>query len=202
MTEQELEHLIRASGAILGDNAVYIIGSQSILPWLRKFAGKPPRSWPGIFTLSTEADIIPIDNDQRKSDLIDGTIGEDSYFHNTYGYYAQGVSMETAIAPASWQSRCFPIQNANTREIIGYCMHPLDLFIAKSIANREKDMAFLDAMIEHELVQEITIRHLIPKIENVSKAEIQNLQDRIHARFQRVLAPTPTDSISKPTFKP
>ncbi|MGK9450332.1 DUF6036 family nucleotidyltransferase [Acidithiobacillus caldus] len=187
MTEEQLEHLIRASGAIIGDNALYIIGSQSILPWLRKFAGKPPRAWPQIFTLSTEADIIPIDNDENKSNIIDGTIGEDSYFHKSYGYYAQGVSMETAKAPDGWQHRCFPIRNSNTTNIVGYCMHPLDLFIAKSIANREKDSLFLDAMIEHELVHELTIRHLLPKLPNFSETQLHELQMKIHGRFQKVL---------------
>jgi hypothetical protein len=52
-----------------------------------------------VFTLSTEADVIPIDNDEKKSDLIDGSIGEDSYFHQSFGHYAQGVSLETAKAP-------------------------------------------------------------------------------------------------------
>ena len=185
MTEEQLEHLIRASGAILGDNEVLVIGSQSILPWLRKRAGQPPRQWPGVFTLSTEADIIPIDNDERKSDLIDGTLGEDSYFHSTHGYYAQGVSMETAKAPEGWQSRCYPMKSENTNRIVGHCMHPADLFIAKTIAGRPKDGPFLDAMIAYGLVQESTILHLTPKIIGSSAEEIQRIQEQIRARFQK-----------------
>lgn len=186
MTEEQLEHLIRASGAILGDNEVLVIGSQSIIPWLRKWAGKPPRQWPGVFTLSTEADIIPIDNDEAKSDLIDGTLGEESYFHATHGYYAQGVSMETAKAPEGWQSRCYPMKSENTNRIVGHCMHPADLFIAKTLAGRPKDGPFLDAMIAYGLVQESTILHLTPKIAGCTKEEIQRIQEQIRARFQKV----------------
>lgn len=186
MTEEQLEHLIRASGAILGDKEVYIIGSQSILPWLRKLAGKPPRSWPGIFTLSSEADVIPIDNDEHKADLIDGSLGEDSYFHQTYGYYAQGVTKETPKAPEGWESRCYRLVNQNTYQTVGYCMHPADLFVAKAVANRPKDWAFLDAMIEHGLVKEKTVLHLCEKTQGLSVQEIQNLKVRIQSRFHRV----------------
>lgn len=199
MTEEQLEHLIRASGAIIGENAVLIIGSQSILPWLREKAGKPPRTWPNVFTLSTEADIIPVDNDPHKSDLIDGVLGEDSYFHASYGYYAQGVSKEAARAPQGWESRCYPLVSTNTNQVVGHCMHPSDLFLAKSMANRPKDGPFLDAMITHELVVETTILHNLDKIPQLTDAEEQWLRGSVVARFDRMIqrpvtAPKPRKS--------
>jgi hypothetical protein len=39
------------------------------------------------------------DPDGRLADLIDGSIGEASMFHSTFGYYAQGVALYVA-APA------------------------------------------------------------------------------------------------------
>ncbi|WP_298208928.1 DUF6036 family nucleotidyltransferase [Ferrimicrobium sp.] len=185
MTDDELEHLIRSSGAILGDGEVLIIGSQSILPWLRKYAGHPPRQWADVFTMSSEVDIIPIDNDERKSDLIDGTIGESSYFHQTFGVYAQGVSLETVRAPVGWQSRCYPLLNANTGGVIGRCMHPMDLFIAKTIANRPKDGPFLDAMIEYSLVKLEALLHNMAKVPDLSENEIETWQTLIVSRFKR-----------------
>ena len=147
MTEEQLEHLIRASCAVINETSVYVIGSQSILPWLRERAGKPPRAWPSVLTLSTEADIIPASNSGHQSDLIEGSLGQDSLFEKTYGYYAQGVSLKTAEAPSDWASRCYNLVNQNTWNTVGRCMHPVDLFIAKSCANRDKDGPFLDAMI-------------------------------------------------------
>ena len=41
--------------------------------------------------------------------LIDGSIGEASMFHDTFGYYAQGVVESTAQLPAGWQERLVPI---------------------------------------------------------------------------------------------
>jgi hypothetical protein len=36
----------------------------------------------------------------EKADKVDGAIGELSTFHETSGYYAQGVSVSTAILPS------------------------------------------------------------------------------------------------------
>ncbi|MHB8191448.1 MAG: DUF6036 family nucleotidyltransferase [Ferrimicrobium sp.] len=184
MTENELEHLIRSSGAILGDDEVLIIGSQSILPWLRKYAGHPPQQWAAVFTASSEVDIIPIDNDGSKSDLIDGTIGESSYFHQIFGVYAQGVALETVKAPVGWRSSCYSLINANTGGVVGRCMHPADLFIAKTIANRPKDGPFLDAMIEHNLVKKETLLHNVAKVPELSKAEVERWRTLIAGRLR------------------
>jgi hypothetical protein len=35
----------------------------------------------------------------QMADLIDGAIGEASMFHDTFGYYAQGVVETTAVLP-------------------------------------------------------------------------------------------------------
>ena len=45
------------------------------------------------------------DPEETKSDIVDVNIGELSDFHNEFGYYPQGVSIETAVLPAGWQNR-------------------------------------------------------------------------------------------------
>lgn len=189
MTEEQLEHLIRASCAVINESSVYVIGSQSILPWLRERAGKPPRAWPSVLTLSTEADIIPISNSDHQSDLIEGSLGQDSLFEKTYGYYAQGVSLKTAEAPSDWVARCYNLVNQNTWNTVGRCMHPVDLFIAKSCANRDKDGPFLDALIECGLVKERNVKHLLPKLDGVISADkIHLVTQSIEARFRKIAA--------------
>jgi hypothetical protein len=54
--------------------------------------------------------------------LIDGSIGEGSPFNQTFGYYAHGVSEETAILPAGWKERLVMVQNANTGSGSGLCL--------------------------------------------------------------------------------
>ncbi len=72
MTRSELEHLIRASGAIADDVELIIIGSQSILAQF-------PQA-PATLRVSMEADLYPR-NKPELADLVDGSIGEGSYFH-------------------------------------------------------------------------------------------------------------------------
>lgn len=96
MTREQLEHVIRAASTIAADDEIVVIGSQSILAQF-------PHA-PAELRVSTEADVYPKNHPER-ADLIDGSIGELSPFHDTFGYYAQGVSEGTAILPAGWQGR-------------------------------------------------------------------------------------------------
>lgn len=117
MTRSDLEHLIRAAGSIADDSAIVVIGSQSVL-------GQFPDA-PEALLRSAEADVFPLHNPDR-ADLIDGSIGEGSPFHELYGYYAQGVSEHTAILPHGWRERLVRVSNPNTRGITGLCLEVHD----------------------------------------------------------------------------
>lgn len=134
MTRYQLEHIIRACAQIADDDDLVIIGSQSIL-------GQFPRA-PETLLLSMEADVYPRNHPDRW-ELIDGTIGELSPFHELYGYYAQGVDRSTARLPEGWEGRLVPIRNENTRGATGWCLEIADLLTAKAVAGREKDQRFL-----------------------------------------------------------
>ncbi|MHB1631298.1 MAG: DUF6036 family nucleotidyltransferase [Acidithiobacillus sp.] len=183
MKNEDLEHLIRAAGAILGDREVVVIGSQSILPWLKKRAGRPPREFPAVLKMSMEADIAPMDDDSKKSDEIDGSLGEDSLFHHARGYYAQGVSLKTARAPKGWLSRCLALKNPNTWQVAGRCMHPNDLFIAKLLASRPKDGPFLEAMIASGMVRRAAVLHMLPHVPDVTPEELVIAQKKANGYF-------------------
>jgi hypothetical protein len=90
MNRAQLEHVIRAAADIAYSNDIVVIGSQAIL-------GQAPNA-PESMRVSAEADVYPLQHPER-ADLIDGSIGELSPFHSTYGYYAQGVSETTACLP-------------------------------------------------------------------------------------------------------
>ena len=96
MTREELEHLIRAAAEVTGEYEFVVVGSQPIL-------GPIPNP-PAELTMSMEADIYPM-NAEEKADEIDGALGEGSHFHETYGYYAQGVDSTTACLPNGWKER-------------------------------------------------------------------------------------------------
>jgi hypothetical protein len=91
------------------------------------------------------------------SDLIDGSIGEGSPFHELYGYYAQGVDDKTATLPRGWRERLVRISNPNTVGVTGLCLEVHDLAISKYVAGREKDREFTKELAKHEMTQRATL---------------------------------------------
>lgn len=148
MTREQLEHIIRAAAEIADDDAIMIIGSQAVL-------GQFPQA-PNSLLASMEADVFPLHKPERAT-LIDGCIGEGSPFHETFGYYAQGVGPDTAVLPAGWRDRLVLIQNPNTRGHTGLCVEIHDLLISKYVAGREKDRLFARAAIHAGLVNRDTL---------------------------------------------
>lgn len=182
MRREELEHIIRSAGAILGDPIVIIIGSQSIL-------GTHPDDAPPQAILSVEADILPIhDPDGKKADLIDGTIGEGSPFQDSFGVYGQGVAETTARLPKDWRQRLVPIRSENTLGVTGQCLEPHDLLIAKYFAGRPKDLNFTAAVVSAGLVQ----RHvLLERLEETTATSEE--KGRIRGRIDRDFLPTDSE---------
>ena len=148
MKRSELEHIIRAAGAIANDREVIVIGSQSVL-------GQFPDA-PTALLASAEADVFP-KNHPELADLIDGSIGEGSSFHELYGYYAQGVGEDTAVLPRGWRDRLIRISNPNTVGITGLCLEIHDLAISKYVAGREKDLEFTRELAKHRLTAQATL---------------------------------------------
>lgn len=150
MRRDQLEHILRAAGAISTSDNILVIGSQSIL-------GQFPDTSPSLALRSMEADVVPLDHPENAI-LISGSMGEDSPFHETFGYYAEGVGLDTAIVPRGWRDRLFRIDNENTRGVIGYCLEIHDLLISKYIAGRDKDREYCRAVVFAGLADEATLR--------------------------------------------
>ena len=111
MKRSDLEHILRACKGVTGETEFVIIGSQSIL-------GPFPDA-PLVLRESIEADVYP----KRRPDLaplLEGNLGELSLFHQTHGYFADGVSPETAALPPGWERRLVRVSNENTAGAVGW----------------------------------------------------------------------------------
>lgn len=167
MNRKELEHIIRAAGAIANVDKVIIFGSQAILAQFPELAEPTEGSEDfltsqnrEILVRSFEADIM-IPGSEEKTEMVDAAIGELSQFHDTFGYYAQGVDLTTSMLPDGWASRLVEICNENTNGISGLCLEIHDLIISKLYAGRAKDFEFFNAAIALGLMsQEILIERL------------------------------------------
>jgi len=143
----QLEHVLRAAATIVDDPDVLVIGSQAVLG---SYADEelPPEA-----TTSIEADLaFFVDPDGAKADRVDGAIGELSRFHESFGYYAQGVSVTTAVLPTGWQARTVMFTPAGADPARARCLEPHDCVVAKLVAGREKDLAFARALLRDRLV--------------------------------------------------
>lgn len=173
MQKNELEHIIRAAAAITNEYEFVIVGSQSILGSVD--------SPPDECLQSQEADIYPL-NAEHLSDLIDGSIGEGSIFHDQFNYYAQGVDSTTAVLPNGWKNRLVRLQSQNTNGRIGYCLDPVDLFLSKCVANREKDRDYNAALLKFGVVDadDAMCRANDLPIDETRKQYIKNLIQRLN----------------------
>jgi len=171
MKRSELEHLIRAAGSIANDSEIVVIGSQSIL-------GQFPDA-PSALLVSAEADLFPLHHPEL-ADLIDGSIGEGSHFHEFFGYYAQGVGERTAVLPKGWRQRLVRVENANTRGVAGLCLEVHDLAVAKHVAGREKDLEFTRELARHGMTDSKT---LLARLKDTEVAA--EVRKAIEARIRR-----------------
>ncbi|MFV1961245.1 MAG: DUF6036 family nucleotidyltransferase [Acidimicrobiia bacterium] len=152
MKREDLAHIIRAAAAVTDDARILVIGSQAILATFNE-AELPPEA-----TASLEADLAFIsDENEEKADQVDGAIGEASRFHQSFGYYGQGVGLATATLPAGWEDRLVPFEWGDTGVAEAVCLDPHDLVIAKLVAGREKDFDFAAALLERGQVEAATL---------------------------------------------
>jgi len=169
MQRSQLEHVIRAAAGITGATEIVVIGSQAVL-------GQFPDA-PADLLVSIETDVFTF-RDPADADLIDGSIGEGSPFHQTFGYYAHGVAEETAILPAGWKDRLVMVRNANTGNGCGLCLEVHDLAVAKLAAGREKDASFVTGLLRHQLADPSVIESRLRQT-SLSRERLESVLARL-----------------------
>ncbi len=142
MKKQQVDHVLRAAGGITGEKQFIIIGSQSL-------HGKYPDLADDIVR-SAKVDLIA-KRDASRTDWLN-VIGQDSKFHEQFGYYADPVDETTAILPTGWKSRLVNLPAGDTGGVAGLCLDPHDLAIAKYVAGREKDVVFTRELASRGIV--------------------------------------------------
>jgi hypothetical protein len=171
VNRNQLEHVLRAATDIVPGADIVIIGSQSIL------AARDETDLPIEATRSIEVDLAFVDDpDEVKADAVDGAIGELSRFHETFGYYAQGVSVGTAVVPEGWRERLVEVASPQPGTRVR-ALEPHDCVVSKLVADREKDREFATALIGAGIVDAVTLR-----------ARVDRLPDSVHTAKRLRLA--------------
>lgn len=181
MRRADLEHTIRAPTEIIAQDSIIVIGSQAILGTYTE------DELPAQATQSVEVDMAPLSDDAAATlaTELDGAIGEWSMFHETHGYYVQGVGRDTAVLPDGWEERLVAVSGPNTNGRTGLCLDAHDLCLAKLVAHREKDLVFVGALIEAGLIDPAV---LADRVENMRTAD-----PRSRATIRQYLEPLLAD---------
>ena len=151
MKKRQVDQVLRAAGRITGAQQFVIIGSQSL-------HGKYPDLADEILR-SFEVDIIAKSNPSRSEWL--NAIGQDSPFHERFGYYADPVDETTAVLPKGWKARLVNLPAGDTDGVRGLCLDPHDLALAKYVASREKDLVFTRELVTRGLVARDRLEQLL-----------------------------------------
>lgn len=142
MNKRQLDHVLRAAGAITGADRFIILGSQAL-------HGSYP-DLPDEIVRSIEVDLVAKDRRARAEWL--NAIGVDSPFHEQFGYYADPVDESSAVLPKGWKGRLVNLPAGDSGEVRGLCLEPHDLAISKYVARREKDIEFTRQLARRRLV--------------------------------------------------
>ena len=132
MKKQHVDHVLRAAAKITGEKRFIIVGSQAL-------HGKFPDVADEII-MSAEVDLIAKSSADRTEWL--NAIGQDSQFHEEFGYYADPVDEATATLPKGWKARLVNLPEGDAGDVVGLCLEPHDLAISKYVAGRRKDLLF------------------------------------------------------------
>ncbi len=177
MNRDQLEHIVRACGGITGATEFVLIGSQAVL-------GQFPGARDAL-TQSVELDVFTW-RDPLDAELIDGSIGEGSPFHKTFGYFAHGVGPETAVLPRGWKERLVPVRTPATAGATGWCVEVHDLAVSKLIAGRDKDLEWLRSLLAQKLADSARIAN---RLEDTDVEA--SVLAAARARWRRLLAERP-----------
>jgi hypothetical protein len=152
MRREQLEHILRAAATILKQRDFLVVGSAAVL------GTYDDKYLPEEAVWSDEGDLAPYDDPKGdKSTMIAGVLGQGSRFHDTFGYYADGVDFNTALVPPGWDKRLVLFEPAGARPGRGWCLDVHDLAAAKLAAGREKDFTFVGALLGAGFIDKATL---------------------------------------------
>ena len=150
-TLEDLERTVRAIATEFKTDKIFIIGSQSIL---LAWPDAPPvmRTSPEIDAFPDNAKIWEArekvkhpEQSPEASEHIDALFGNGSQFHQTHGFYIDGVDENTAVLPASWQARAVVRRvDVGGRVVTAVAPCPEDIIVAKLARLNDKDRAFIE----------------------------------------------------------
>lgn len=147
MRLEDIDRVLSAIRDASGLHEFVVVGSLSALGIMGE--NLPPR-----MTMSMEVDAYP-ERDPYRAPEFSAAFGEDSAFHQTYGYYFDAVSPDLPTLPPGWQQRM--IQQTLPSGVQVKYLDPNDCAVSKYARSEPKDSEWIRAGIEAGLLSLPTI---------------------------------------------
>jgi hypothetical protein len=160
-----LEAAVRAAADAYGESAFVIVGRASLAATL-------PNS-PAELRATMDVDLFPFWREELAASwaAADVHIGRGSQFNAEHGFYVERVAewSVSQLNPA-WRDRCVRLALDDVEVLV---LHHLDLTMSKLLANRQKDLWFVNRLISTGTSDKDTIRDFL--IANAVDEEQKNL---------------------------
>jgi hypothetical protein len=137
MRRKNIDHILRAAADVTKQQKFVLVGSAAVTA-RAKNVPLDMMDTKEIDIYAPEADDIEL-----ASELIDGNIGQGSQFHESFGYYGDGVSPATAKMPSDWMERTIEYHSPECPGVVAIVPEQNDVALAKLAAWREKDQSWL-----------------------------------------------------------
>jgi hypothetical protein len=154
LRRDDIDHILGAAASITNHRRFVVIGKGAVIITARHI--------PASMTQTPEIDLYAdgVVDPEPMSDLIDGTIGHGSMFHQTFHYYGDGVSPNKAIMPPDWRMRATEYTPSDG-SATAVCPSAEDIAIAKLSAWRDKDRNWLNDGVQSGIVSLATVKALL-----------------------------------------
>jgi hypothetical protein len=155
MKRAQLELALRLAGKVARDADFIVFGSQSILGTI----ARPPKAC----IVSMEVDLYPRRRLEGMRPIIT-QLGPRSPFARTYGFHVDCVTPEVADFPEGWVERLTPFRTKRTGGVTGWCVELHDLAVSKLAAGREKDLTYVQALLDAKQVRPAVLNRRIASL--------------------------------------
>lgn len=203
MKKSELDWLLKRYIDVFKDrnpdkeeSSIYIVGSQSF--WGKHNSGSE------IMKFSRELDVIPDVYSEEIDCDYEFVLGENSIHHMDFNTALDIVEEKTIKVPTNWKDRCInkPIIYDGFKLSVKY-LDPHDLLFAKIIANREKDLRFIEEMFRCNILSVKKLNNIFNNEMNEhlkSEKDYLRIRDKLNYFINKHLNPSKKIKIYK-TFE-
>lgn len=99
-----------------------------------------------------------------------------SQFHEQFGYYAEGIHIDTVMLPDGWRNRLVRPDLPGAETSRAAFLEPHDLVVSTLSAGRKKGLAFAQALVRAELVDlDVLVERVLTMPDGVHQSVIDRM---------------------------